>query len=81
MSKDEKLPILSRDSNNEWDLAIVPQTVLDRSMYGPSRIIRSIQYIFEQNVLRFWNDSVLSIKDNGTPAEMTVWPSLSSLNE
>lgn len=72
MSKDEKLPILSRDSNNEWDLAIVPQTVLDRSMYGPSRIIRSIQYIFEQNVLRFWNDSVLSIKDNGTPAEMTV---------
>ena len=36
---------------------------IDRSMYEPSRIMRSIQYIFDQNVLRVWNDAVLSIED------------------
>ena len=61
--REKKLPILSRTSSKKWGLAVVPQVVLDRSMYEPSRIMRSIQYIFDQNVLRIWNDAVLSIEE------------------
>lgn len=57
------IPILSRNSNEKWELAVVSKIVLDRSMYEPSRIMRSIQYIFDQNVVRVWNDAVLSIED------------------
>lgn len=63
LAKEERLPIFSRNVNKKWDLAMVPQVVLDRSMYEPSRVMRSIQYIFDQNVLRVWNDAVLSIED------------------
>lgn len=63
LAKEERLPILSRNVNKKWDLAMVPQVVLDKSMYEPSRVMRSIQYIFDQNVLRVWNDAVLSIED------------------
>ena len=58
---DGKVPILSGNSNKKWALANVPEVVLDRSMYEPSRIIRSIQYIFDRNVLRVWNDAILSM--------------------
>lgn len=64
-SREKKFPILSRTSSKKWELAVVPQVVLDRSMYEPSRIMRSIQYIFDQNVLRIWNDAVLAIEDRG----------------
>lgn len=63
-SREKKFPILSRTSSKKWELAVVPQVVLDRSMYEPSRIMRSIQYIFDQNVLRVWNDAILAIDDN-----------------
>lgn len=42
------------------DSIVVPKEVLDRSMYEPSRIMRSIQYLFDGNVIRIWRDSVLS---------------------
>ena len=64
MTEEEKLPVLSRKANKEWELATVPQVVLDRSMYEPSRIMRSIQYIFDQNVLRVWNEAVLAFDDH-----------------
>ena len=64
MAKEERLPVLSRKANKKWELATVPQVVLDRSMYEPSRIMRSIQYIFDQNVLRVWNDAILAVDDN-----------------
>lgn len=69
---DGLIPILSRNSNEKWELAVVPKIVLDRSMYEPSRIMRSIQYIFDQNVLRVWDDKILSI-DSGMelPASST----------
>lgn len=63
LTKEERLPILSRNVNKKWDLATVSQVVLDRSMYKSSYIMRSIQYIFDQNVVRVWNDAVLSIED------------------
>lgn len=65
MSKEGKLPVLSCNTNKEWKLAIVPQVVLDKSMYKPSRIMRSIQYIFDQNVVRIWNDEVFIIDYDG----------------
>lgn len=64
MAKEERLPVLSRKANKKWELATIPQVVLDRSMYEPSRIMRSIQYIFDQNVLRVWNDAILAIDDH-----------------
>ncbi len=67
LAKEERLPILSRNVNKKWDLAMLPQVVLDRSMYEPSRIMRSVQYIFDQNVLRIWNDVILSINDDDKP--------------
>ena len=70
-SREKKFPILSRTSSKKWELAVVPQVVLDRSMYEPSRIMRSIQYIFDQNVLRIWNDAVLAIEDR---ASSERWP-------
>nr|WP_245251416.1 DUF4116 domain-containing protein [Paenibacillus turicensis] len=54
-------PILaSQSKNSNITLATVPEIVLDTSMYEPSRIMRSIQYIFDQNVIRVWKDSILS---------------------
>ena len=50
---------------------MVPRVVLDKSMYEPSRIMRSIQYIFDQNVLRIWNDAVLLIEDKDEFGEVT----------
>lgn len=67
MAKEEKLPILSHSIDKGNVLATVPQVILDRSMYEPSRIMRSIQYVFDQNVLRIWNDAVLSINDDDKP--------------
>ena len=41
-------------------VAKVPQLVLETDMYNPSRIMKSIQYIFENNVIRIWNEEILS---------------------
>lgn len=67
MSKDKRLPVLSR---KKWELACVPQVVLERDMYKPSRIVRSIQYVFEQNVVRVWKDEVFSMEGSGKLIEM-----------
>lgn len=75
-SREEGLPVLSRGANNRLEIAVVPQVVLDRSMYEPSRIMRSIQYIFEQNVLRVWKDEVFDVDDG---VESPILPSANSL--
>lgn len=62
-----KLPLLSKYANGESAaLAIVPEPVLDRSMYEPSRIMRSVQYVFDQDVVRIWNDAVFG---NNVPVD------------
>lgn len=33
-------------------------------MYEPSNVMRGIQYIFDQNVIRVWNDKILEQKEN-----------------
>lgn len=56
------LPILTGDSEDDkMVLATVPELVLDRSIYDPSRILRAIQYIFDQDIVRIWKDEVLNM--------------------
>lgn len=55
------VPILgAQEIGESTTLATVPELVLDRSMYNPSRIMRSIQYIFDHNVVRIWKDEILT---------------------
>lgn len=66
--ENELLPILShsdgktkgKKSQKKMVVAKVPQLVLETDMYNPSRIMKSIQYIFENNVIRIWNEDILS---------------------
>lgn len=76
-SREKQLPLLSRKSSQELKQAIVPQVVLDRSMYEPSRIMRSIQYIFEQNVVRVWNDAIFTITEN---EDSRIFPNANELS-
>lgn len=60
------LPILSRadgkgkKSKKKMVVTKVPKLVLETAIYNPSRVMKSIQYIFENNVIRIWNDEILS---------------------
>lgn len=59
--KENLLPTLAEKGNK---LAKVSNAVLvtDRTIYEPSRILRSIQYVFDRNVIRQWNDEVLKLE-------------------
>lgn len=61
LSNHRSLPILSELDGDDGGMATVPELVLDRAMYEPSRIMRSMQYIFDQNVVRIWKDEVLNL--------------------
>ena len=47
-------------SGKETTLAKMPEIVLDTEMYEPSRQMRAIQYVVEQNVIRIWRDIILT---------------------
>lgn len=56
------LPLLGGDKADEIEeaeKAIIPEWVFGNEMYEPSRIMKAIQYVWEQNVIRIWNDEVL----------------------
>ena len=59
------IPLLSRyaitkeNKNEIMKAAIVPKLVLGTEIYKGSRIMRAIQYIFDENVIRVWNDEIL----------------------
>lgn len=61
LANEGNLSILCGMTEHTASEITVPQAVLDTTMYEPSRIMRSIQYVFDQNVVRIWNDEVLSI--------------------
>ncbi|QLY81210.1 DUF4116 domain-containing protein [Clostridium intestinale] len=44
----------------------VPETY----MYEPSRIMKSLQYLTEVNVIRIWNDHIMDIQPNGKAKEL-----------
>ncbi len=60
-----KLPLLEKYilSNKEQKgtpmLPTIPKIVMDQNMYDTSNIMRKIQYVFDQNVIRIWNEEVL----------------------
>lgn len=54
-----KLPTLSHNISKTHEVITKPQVVLDKSMYKSSRIMRQIQYFFDQNIIRIWNDDIL----------------------
>ena len=49
----------------------IPQIGYEKDMYDSSRNMRSVQYIMEKNVIRFWSDSVFDFDfgDEKEPAE------------
>ncbi len=64
------LPILSEQAvSQSRAIATIPQLVLDHQIYEPSRAMRSIQYVFEQNVVRTWNDKILNLSTE--PSHLT----------
>ena len=40
--------------------SVAPEIVKDTGMYGPSWKMRSVQYVLEQKVIRFWQDEILN---------------------
>lgn len=60
-SKEGKLPVLSRLKNFDESLAPVPTIVFgNKQFYDSSRVLRAVQYVLEQNVIRIWNDAILN---------------------
>ena len=59
----ESLPLIGKDSlseKNNYEIFIIPKWVFGTEIYQPSRIMKAIQYVWEQNVIRIWNDDVLN---------------------
>ena len=57
-----KLPLLGKaiaEEIIEGEDVNVPEWVLGNELYKPSRIMKAIQYVWSQNVIRIWNDEVL----------------------
>lgn len=55
------IPIIGTQMSSDENLmlAAVPKWMLGTEIYKPSRAVRSIQYIWDNNVIRFWNDDIL----------------------
>lgn len=81
--KNGLIPLLSRFAVSKRNkkakkmyFATVPELVLGTEMYKPSNIMRSIQYIFDQNVIRIWRDEILTtdFSKNAPIAEIEAKP-------
>ena len=63
---DGALLVLADSQKELNDVAVAPELFLDRTMYKSSRIMRSVQYLFDGNVVRIWRDEILA-KPSGIP--------------
>lgn len=57
-----QIPLIEKymlKNNNCLEQVAIPEWVFGTEMYEPSRIMRKIQYVWEQNVIRIWNDDIL----------------------
>ena len=61
-SEKESFPLLEAASNKKYSLAKIPKWVLGTDIYTESRIIRSIQYVWQHSIIRVWNDKVFGKK-------------------
>ena len=60
----QEIPLLSRcadggTSHGKEALASVPRVLLGTELYEPSRAMRAVQYVFDQDVIRVWNEEIL----------------------
>ena len=61
-SKKKEIPLIGKkklNENMEKNIATIPEWVLDKEIYKSSRIMKAIQYVWQQNVIRIWNDDIL----------------------
>lgn len=76
--KNGEVPLLSKyavtkkKKAENMTLATVPQLVLGTEMYEPSRIIKSIQYIFDDNIIRIWKDEILDAYFDDDSSVLTI---------
>lgn len=62
----KSIPLIGKQASNKEsksELAVIPKWVFGTEMYEPSRIMKAIQFVWEQNVIRIWNDDVLRKDD------------------
>ncbi|MBO6114511.1 MAG: DUF4116 domain-containing protein [Lachnospiraceae bacterium] len=69
MIENEKqtIPLLSKESINDelnQNLEMIPKWMFGTEVYDPSRIMKKIQYVWENNVIRIWEENVLKYKNN-----------------
>ena len=58
----QSLPLIGTymvSDSNIYEPVIIPRWMTGTEIYDPSRIMRSIQYVWEQDVIRIWNDEIL----------------------
>lgn len=69
--KKNNLQILGKPIVKRSDIEIptIPKWVIGTKMYLPSRIMRSVQYIWSQNVIRVWNEDILFTGTNNVAIE------------
>lgn len=65
LQENKMIAILSK-IGEDAEKRIIPKIVLDTDMYRPSNNMKSFQYIFEQKVLRRWDDAVLNYNAKAT---------------
>ena len=60
-----KYELINKDSH-EYMPALISETILNKykEKQKRSRIMRSFQYLLDDNILRYWNDELLSKQDN-----------------
>lgn len=56
----DEIGLIKSTDTNVPSVTLVSDLLLDRTIYEPSRIMRAIQYVFDQNVVRIWNDEILT---------------------
>ena len=67
--KKKSIPLITEyivNHSNNYELELLPQVVLGTEMYAPSGIIKKIQFLWEKNIIRIWNDDLLQNSYNDT---------------
>jgi len=64
------IPLIGKKNLNiqsKGELATIPKWIFGTKMYKASRVLKAIQYVWEQNVIRVWNDEVLQAGEADRP--------------
>ena len=64
LSKGNKFQYLLCASSKKKSSKTISEVVTDTSIYKPSKLMLSVQYLFDKNVIRTWNDSILHYNED-----------------